>query len=61
VLYLCFLVPPPLPVQLFALALPHRLVVVGNALLGMVNIDLLLLLRLLLCCVPASSKVLDMP
>jgi hypothetical protein len=40
---LCFLVPPPLPVPWFAPALPQRLVAVANALLGMVNIDLLLL------------------
>jgi hypothetical protein len=40
---LCFLIPPPLPVPCFALALPRRLVAVANAFLGVVNIDLLLL------------------
>jgi hypothetical protein len=40
---LCFLVPPALPVSWFTLALPHRLVAVADALLGMFNIDLLLL------------------
>jgi hypothetical protein len=39
----CFLDPPPLPVPLFAPALPRRLMAVTDALLGMVNIDLLLL------------------
>jgi hypothetical protein len=41
---LCFLVPPPFPVPLFALTLPHRLEAMADALLGMCNIDLLLLL-----------------
>jgi hypothetical protein len=41
---LCFLIPPPLPASLFTLALPRRLVAVADALLGMVDIDLLLLL-----------------
>jgi hypothetical protein len=36
--------PPPPPLILFALNLPCRLVAVANALLGMVNSDLLLLL-----------------
>jgi hypothetical protein len=36
---LCFLVFPQLPVPLFALAMPRRLVAVADALLGMVNID----------------------
>jgi hypothetical protein len=44
----CSLVPPPLPVPLFALVLPCSLVAVADALLGMVDIDLLLLLLLLL-------------
>jgi hypothetical protein len=39
-----FLAPPRLPVPLFALALPRRLVTVADALLDMVNIDLLVLL-----------------
>jgi hypothetical protein len=43
---LCFLVPPPLPVRWFALALSHKLVVVADALMGMVSIDMLLLLLL---------------
>jgi hypothetical protein len=43
-----FIVPPPLPVPLFALALLSRLVAVADSLLGMVNIDLLLLLSVLL-------------
>jgi hypothetical protein len=43
-----FLVPPPFPDPLFALALPRRHVAMASALLGMVNIDLLLLLLLLL-------------
>jgi hypothetical protein len=34
---LCFLVPPPLPIPLFAL--PCRLLAVADALLGMVNIN----------------------
>jgi hypothetical protein len=38
----CFLVPPPLLVPFFDLALHRRLV--ADALLGMVNTDLLLLL-----------------
>jgi hypothetical protein len=41
---LCFLVPSPLPVPLFALSLPSRLVAVADALLGMVYIDLVFLL-----------------
>jgi hypothetical protein len=41
------LVHPPLSGPLFALALPHRLVAVADALWVMVNIDLLLLLLLL--------------
>jgi hypothetical protein len=40
---LCFLVPPPLPVPLLALALLCRLVAVVDILLGMVNLDLLFL------------------
>jgi hypothetical protein len=40
---LCFLVPPPLPVPLFALALPHRLVAMADALFGMVTVDLIVL------------------
>jgi hypothetical protein len=40
---LCFLVPPPLSVPLFALALPHRLVAVADALFGMVTVDLIVL------------------
>jgi hypothetical protein len=39
----CFLVPPPLPVPFFALALRRRLVAVADALLGMIDIDFLLL------------------
>jgi hypothetical protein len=39
---LCFLVPPPPPVPLFALALPRRLVDVADGLLGMVHIDFFL-------------------
>jgi hypothetical protein len=41
---LCFLVPPPFSVPLFALTLPHRLEAMADAVLGMFNIDLLLLL-----------------
>jgi hypothetical protein len=43
---LCFLAPPPLPVLSFALALSRKLVVVADALLGMLSIVLLLLLLL---------------
>jgi hypothetical protein len=39
--------PPPPPLVLFALNLPYRLAAVADALLGMVNSDLLLLLLLL--------------
>jgi hypothetical protein len=46
-LALCFLVPPPQSVPLFALALPHRREAVADALVGMVNTGLLLLLVLL--------------
>jgi hypothetical protein len=41
---LCFLVPPPLPVPLFAL--PDTLVAMADALPGMLNLQLLLLLPL---------------
>jgi hypothetical protein len=41
---LCFLVPPPLPVPLFAL--PYTLVAMADALPGMLNLHLLLLLPL---------------
>jgi hypothetical protein len=41
---LCFLVPPPLPVPLFTL--PRSFVAVADAIAGMANIHLLLLLRL---------------
>jgi hypothetical protein len=37
---LCLLILPPLPVPLFALNLPRRLVAVAKALSGMVNINL---------------------
>jgi hypothetical protein len=40
-----FLIPPRLPVPLIALVLPRRLVALANALLEMVNINLLLLHR----------------
>lgn len=40
------LVFPPLPVQLFGFDLPRRLVAVADALLGKLDIDLLLLLLL---------------
>jgi hypothetical protein len=40
----CFLVPPPLPVPLFAIALPRWPRAVADALVVMVAIDLLLLL-----------------
>jgi hypothetical protein len=41
---LCFLVPPPLPIPLFAVSLPRWLVAVAIALLSMISIDLLPLL-----------------
>jgi hypothetical protein len=64
--FLCFLVPPPLPVPLFDLALPPGLWAWLDAFLGVVNMDLLLLLLLLLkgcedssdgvfCCVQTDS------
>jgi hypothetical protein len=40
---LCFLVPPQLPVPVFAPALPRGLVAVADNLLGTANVDLLLL------------------
>jgi hypothetical protein len=40
---LCFLVPPQLPVPLFAPALPRGLVAVADNLLDTANVDLLLL------------------
>jgi hypothetical protein len=43
-LALCFLVPPPLPVPLFTL--PRSLVAMADAIVGMANIHLPLLLRL---------------
>jgi hypothetical protein len=42
---LCFLVPPPLPVPSFSLALPCKLVAMADALLGLVDLDFLLLLH----------------
>jgi hypothetical protein len=56
---LLLLVFPELPIPLFALDLPRRLVAVADALLGMVNIELLLLLPLPLfplniSCTPGS-------
>jgi hypothetical protein len=43
---LCFVAFPPLPIPLVALAPSRRLVAVADTLLGIVNIDLLLLLLL---------------
>jgi hypothetical protein len=40
--------PPPPPLQFFSLKLPHRLAAVADALSGMVDTDLLLLLSLTL-------------
>jgi hypothetical protein len=40
---LCFLVPPPFPVHLFAFHLACRLVAVADALLAMLKLDLRLL------------------
>jgi hypothetical protein len=54
---LCFRVPLALPFPLFALPLPHRLVALASALLGMVNIDLLL--HLLVLQIDASESTFD--
>jgi hypothetical protein len=50
--------PPPHPLLLFALNLPCRLAAVADALLGMVNSDLLLLLLGELGVCPISMKCL---
>jgi hypothetical protein len=51
-----FIVPPSLPVSLFVLILPLRLVVMADALFGMANIDFLLLFLLLLLRQPAVPQ-----